>query len=464
MAKNNGTVVVKATATDGSGISGTLSVTISNQVVLPSIVFGCTDPAALNYNSKATKYDGSCIYTTIKYGCTDSKALNFDSTATVNNGTCVYSQTIAGCIDAKALNYNANATVSDGSCKYDTTIWGCMDPKATNFNAKANKDNGLCEYVTVIKGCTDILATNYVPYATYDDGSCQYKQTDIYGCTDKAALNYNSFATVNNNTCIYRVVTDTIRGCMDAMAINYNPVATISGTCIYSAPVVKGCTSATAVNYNPLAVEDDGTCVYAPPINTFKPVIKDEIIKDTLGSKPVSDCSLNSAVPIDSAFISNLTMSGSTEATVTWKIWQGGISHSIIVKYKINQNGDMLFNLSLICSTSNLKSTKNDKLKTFTVQALYNVNSATGISEHMGIADFKTFPNPCSTMLYFEFENNDVSVITIRSITGMVVIQKVLSMQANTVQVDLSGLSNGLYMAEIKFRNGTVVNRKLVKQ
>ena len=50
---------------------------------------GCTNPAASNYSSSATKDDGSCKIP----GCTDPAATNYNSAATVNNYSCVYPST-----------------------------------------------------------------------------------------------------------------------------------------------------------------------------------------------------------------------------------------------------------------------------------------------------------------------------------------------------------------------------------
>ena len=63
-----------------------------------TLVHGCTDPTATNYNAKASINNGSCVYAKpieepiirVVPGCTDKTALNFNPTATVNNGTCRY--------------------------------------------------------------------------------------------------------------------------------------------------------------------------------------------------------------------------------------------------------------------------------------------------------------------------------------------------------------------------------------
>jgi hypothetical protein len=110
-----------------------------------------------------------------------------------------------GCTDPKATNYDSRASKDDGSCKYKTTIdadhaptsapepvaiYGCTDPKAKNYDSKANKDDGSCTYYDAtltqqpsepltILGCTDPKATNYDSKATKNDGSCKYPDTVI---------------------------------------------------------------------------------------------------------------------------------------------------------------------------------------------------------------------------------------------------------------------------------------------
>ena len=54
-------------------------------------VWGCMDPAAINFNPFATIDDGSCFYDNGDiYGCTDPVALNYDPFATIDDGSCVY--------------------------------------------------------------------------------------------------------------------------------------------------------------------------------------------------------------------------------------------------------------------------------------------------------------------------------------------------------------------------------------
>lgn len=134
----------------------------------PSVIYGCTDRNAKNYNSNANTNDGSCTYYT--YGCTDSNAKNYNPNADKSDNSCIYYK--KGCTDINAKNYDETADQDDGSCI--SYIVGCTDSSAKNYDSNAEKDDGSCEYY--IMGCTDRKAINYNPDAEKDDNSCKYEQ------------------------------------------------------------------------------------------------------------------------------------------------------------------------------------------------------------------------------------------------------------------------------------------------
>jgi len=75
-----------------------------------SIILGCTNQFANNYNPEATQDDGSCTFGILNN--------NNDSSLNSNNS-------IDGCTDSTACNYNEDATDDDGSCKYFDTCGEC---------------------------------------------------------------------------------------------------------------------------------------------------------------------------------------------------------------------------------------------------------------------------------------------------------------------------------------------------
>ena len=151
----------------------------------------CSDSEAINYFSKATVDDGSCIYA----GCTDSLAPNFDSRATVEDSSC--EPYIAGCADSNAANYFSSVTVNlPETCRYP----GCTDSRSNNFNSRASFDDGSC----LVLGCTDSSAVNFDTSAEQDDGTCEFA-----GCMDSRAVNYNSAASVEGE-CKYRIASGAV--------------------------------------------------------------------------------------------------------------------------------------------------------------------------------------------------------------------------------------------------------------
>ena len=57
--------------------------------------FGCTDPAACNYDEAAVNDDGTCDFAC--YGCTNPDACNYDPSATIDDGLCELPDPIEGC-------------------------------------------------------------------------------------------------------------------------------------------------------------------------------------------------------------------------------------------------------------------------------------------------------------------------------------------------------------------------------
>ena len=107
----------------------------TNEGVNDYKVYGCTNPASANYNSKAT------------HPCTRNGIVNF---------CCGDSSTLktSGCTDPLASNYNPSANIDDGNCTYP--IYGCTNPIASNYEPTATVDDGTCILPIVIGPGTGI--------------------------------------------------------------------------------------------------------------------------------------------------------------------------------------------------------------------------------------------------------------------------------------------------------------------
>jgi hypothetical protein len=79
-------------------------------------VFGCTDTEDPNYEESANVNDGSCV---INIGCTNPEASNYDPVANecANEWDCECTYETYGCTNSAAVNYNSEATINKG-CVY----------------------------------------------------------------------------------------------------------------------------------------------------------------------------------------------------------------------------------------------------------------------------------------------------------------------------------------------------------
>jgi hypothetical protein len=91
---------------------------------------GCMDTAAANYDPQATVDTGDWCRARIP-GCMDSQeSANFLADRTVDGG-CIGKA--LGCTDPAAVNYNPRATFNDGTCK--AAVTGCGHPMALNYES-----------------------------------------------------------------------------------------------------------------------------------------------------------------------------------------------------------------------------------------------------------------------------------------------------------------------------------------
>jgi len=134
---------IGAPCDDGDPSNGTNDAINADCSCEPTVINGCTDATACNYNASATTNDGSCLY--LDAPCDDGDDSNGTNDVIDEDCSCV--PIIMGCIDATACNYNVSATIDDGSCLYPNICDACSgetDGTGTIIDGDLDND-GVCD-------------------------------------------------------------------------------------------------------------------------------------------------------------------------------------------------------------------------------------------------------------------------------------------------------------------------------
>ncbi|MEE9438944.1 MAG: nidogen-like domain-containing protein [Saprospiraceae bacterium] len=228
--------------------------TCISTVTVESIVSGCTDPTAHNYDEDANTNDGSCET------CSDGLQ-NGDETGIDCGGTlCASCNT--GCGDLVIYNFSVNAS---GSFVGDITNIGDQTIDFTTGSAVLQMYQSVDN---IYANGNDLPAGGFVmPPFGPDQLAPGESYSYVFGSANTSIINTHPYAIAiidrdnnvvecndNNNTAFVEL----IMGCTDPNAGNYNELANIDdGSCTDGG---GGCTNELAHNYDPNADSDDGSC------------------------------------------------------------------------------------------------------------------------------------------------------------------------------------------------------------
>jgi uncharacterized surface protein with fasciclin (FAS1) repeats len=228
-------------------------------------------------------------------GCTDPAALNYDSNATIDNGTCTYSNSIYDIV-SNSTDHTTLKTAID-ACSLDGTLSGAgpftlFAPTDAAFNALPQG--------TVVALLNDLpLLTNILLHHVVGDSVVSGMLTNgqivttLLGTDVVVTINTSGVYIDNAQVIVADVLAD-------------NGVVHVIDAVLLPNP---GCTDQTATNYDSTAIVDDGSCTYAT--NTVYDVVVTSLDHNLL-EIAIDTCGLDGALsgagpltlfaPTDAAF------------------------------------------------------------------------------------------------------------------------------------------------------------------
>jgi hypothetical protein len=190
---------------DGGPISG--GAPESQQFSLGGACYGCTDPAACNYEASNVADDGSCCYQNcVSLEVTGGffpdevywELVNAADNVVATGGAPSYTELClpTGCYGIRMFDSFGNS--------WNDAVWTLADVINVIVLGTGTLEYGYMDVqfagsvggAGCVPGCIEPDACNFNPAATITDGSCTYP-----GCTDPAACNFSPGAGCDNGTC-----------------------------------------------------------------------------------------------------------------------------------------------------------------------------------------------------------------------------------------------------------------------
>ena len=428
--------VITGTMTDGiSSNIGCFSIYLDSS----SVIFGCTDTTAFNYDPTANLDDGSCV--PYIYGCTNPLYVEYIATANTNDGSCLL-LIINGCIDPLALNYDTLSNTDDGTCCY---VSGCMDPLFIEYNALACMDDGTC---LISASCGAITGVNF---------------TDLIH--DRVQFNWNA---MNTDTCV-----------VDQIRIRYREVGTSSysnktmgapvgnsAPCLNTSKLVLNLTASTQYEYDFKIWYQNGSNVNWHANGTFT----------------TADVCINATNMI-------ATTNSNTQANFCWDAPVSPWSF-VRLQYRENVPGSSFSNIGgfgvmspAICKTKNGLTAGAEyrvlwrtwcsitggpyRSPVWDGPVIWTQPTSVRLAGGSAINNLAIYPNPSRDVFNVSFTSENIQDLRVRilNVVGEVLINDDLQQFIGeyTNQIDLSNNAKGIYFLEIETNDG-IINKKLILQ
>lgn len=234
--------------------------------------YGCTDPAAGNYNPQASIDDGSCCYSNVATVASSQEGYAYISGHDGSYWEYQFPGTYTFCMSEGCYFISAEAGFSEdfnGTVSVDgvaLVTWTNLPGMINGFPFSLDGNEAF--------GCTDAGACNYNANASCENGSCTY---DCYGCSDPNALNFDADAQINDGSCCYDIsswYTISTSGpiyfeasSVDGSSHNTGVIEANGGYCTMASCIYFTCYSLTGLAEEITVTAPDGSILYTGSTN-----------------------------------------------------------------------------------------------------------------------------------------------------------------------------------------------------
>jgi PKD repeat protein len=482
---NPNQTVYNVVITDAIGCSATATYVDSSSVIPCNVTLSA--PNAANGNIVATSTGGVAPYTyTWSFnGVTVSTLVNTNSLAPTGNGTyCVNSYDANGCVSTACINYTgSNPTTSCSASFYSfpdsmampgtpsfglinfvsnasgvapyTYNWSFSDGTTSNQAnpshafTSPNGNNWACVVITDATGCSsNYCSAVYVPMNSMNC-SAYFNSYSTYNAASPGELSFQNLS----NAMAPAVYSWSFGDGSSSTAMNPNHTYTSSGTYYVCLTVTSnGCTSSfcqsTYVNLNwwntnPIGGINCSAGFVVLPGNASTGVIT------------IVDISQVGTGSYYNWTINNVNSSNSTNPFLNL----GGVGSYLLCLSVIDSVNSCY---STFCDTLTVDSAGNvfKSLSSFNGTASINVVSApkkltsTGIENYASQNVISVVPNPASNLVKVSFNENKSNFVQVIDLNGKIV-KSLNAISTNQIELNVSDLSEGLYI--VKLTNATGV-------
>ena len=501
-----------ASGTLNSGSYGAVQFGVnSDECDSTQVVYGCTDPEAINYNPEATVDDGSCEYEsdcelnsiTVDLGLVNQPIIEWDlvqgDSLIEDGGFNPSNESFDFCLDegcyafviedfsnvdwgggisisVNGVTVLADSVTSSGDLSFefgvnttgcDEDIEGCTDPNALNYDPDATVNDGSCIYPDSCEANLIQLDVNTEAWAgeiswnlvqdgqeiAGGSGYQSYSENTDWLCLEDGCYTFEMFDSFGDGWNGAEFVIsqgDNVLADGTLLEGEYGQITFgINTSGCDSTVVIEGCTDPAALNYNPEATVDDGSCVYD---STFCS-IDFSVIPDSSGQNVIW------VVPSEN-------LASATE--LEWSFGDGTTSTDIYPSHQYDGEGPYTICLSgymeaegVSCSFEYCEEISADLIGGrelgFWVNVIENAETV-GIENAAQPEPLTLMPNPTTDIVNLKFSVESTSEVDIAIYTtaGKLILKqrRAVNSGENYLQLDMQGLSDGLYMIEMSTDKG----------